>query len=88
MRSELFHLVLLLCAVVLAAISLPFSFKHHRRLSPALCGACGLALLALAGAFHGPVELALSLGGGGLLMAAHLFNRRLLMSTPLAGRFN
>lgn len=76
--DELFHLVLLVPALILALASFPLACRRHRRPSVMLAGLCGVALLVLALGLEGVWELVVSVCGAGLLVSAHWANRQLL----------
>lgn len=76
--DKLFHLALLLPVLFLALASFPRACRRHRRPAVMVAGFSGLLLLVVALSLEGAWELLVSVGGAGLLVAAHWANRRLL----------
>jgi hypothetical protein len=71
------HEIGLALAVGIGVITLGLSAWRHGHLVPALIGACGLALMALALVVgHGPLEAVLTIPGVGLVAFAHIRNLR------------
>lgn len=71
------HQIGLGLAVVIGFLSLGLGFFRHGRMAPLLLGVTGLCLMA--GALfvgHGINEAVLTIGGVGLVAAAHLWNLR------------
>ncbi|MBC2670548.1 MerC domain-containing protein [Novosphingobium piscinae] len=64
-------------AIAVGLVTLGLSALRHGRLRPALIGACGIALMALAlGVGHGAREAVLTIAGVGLVAFAHWQNLR------------
>lgn len=75
--SPRIHEVGLALAISVGLVTLGLSALRHGRLRPALIGACGLVLMALAlGVGHGPREAALTIAGVALVAFAHWQNLR------------
>jgi hypothetical protein len=70
------HAALLALAAPLALLALWRGWRAHGRVSPAVLGAAGLVLMALALAAHA-LEQTLTVAGVTVLAAAHLLNWRL-----------
>lgn len=71
------HEVGLVLAIAVGLVTLGFAALRHGRLRPALIGAGGLVLMALAlGVGHGPREAVLTIAGVALVAFAHLQNLR------------
>ena len=71
------HRVGLGLAVVIGVVALGAGFARHGRSAPLMLGALGLSLVALAlFAEHGLSEAVLTIGGVGIVAAAHLWNLR------------
>lgn len=84
--SEWVHYLLVVPIAVLAALSLPSSFRLHRLRLPLLLGAAGLLLVITALFNEGPAETWLTIAGSLLLCSAHYYNhyavRRLKLNNP------
>lgn len=76
--SEWFHYLMLLPISVLLAWSLPGGWCVHQRKAPFALGLAGFLVLIAAMFAPHDAETALSVSGGLLLIAAHLYNRRLV----------
>ena len=64
-------------AITVAVVTLGLSALRHGRLQPALIGALGIVLMALAlGVGHGTREAVLTIAGVALVATAHLQNLR------------
>lgn len=75
--SPAIHRVGLGLAVGVGVVTLGIAAWRHGRLFPALIGAAGIALMALAViAGHGPLEALLTIPGVGLVAFAHILNLR------------
>lgn len=76
LELEWVHQILLIPVCFFVFTSLPSSFRQHLNWRPLALGLPGFALM-LMGVF-GPaaLELYVSLSGGALVVAAHVFNRR------------
>lgn len=71
------HRVGLALAVVVGLVALGAGFARHGRSAPLLLGGVGLSLMALALVVaHGVGEAILTIGGVGIVAAAHLWNLR------------
>lgn len=76
-ENERIHLLLVIPIVLIAAWSLPASFKKHRQPIPVMIALTGIGLL-LMGLMIEAYELPLTVAASMLLMSAHLYNRKLL----------
>jgi len=75
--SPAIHRVGLALAVAIGVVTLGLSAWRHGHLLPALIGACGIGLMALAVILgHGPYEAMLTVPGVGLVAFAHIRNLR------------
>ncbi len=82
-HSEVLHIVLLAPILALIALSLPSAFKVHHNKVPLAAAIIGFLTLAASLVSHyieaiHHLELGFSIVGSGIVMFAHLFNRRLL----------
>lgn len=75
--SPRIHEAGLALAITVGVVTLGLSALRHGRLQPALIGALGIALMALAlGVGHGTREAVLTIAGVALVATAHLQNLR------------
>jgi len=80
--SPRIHEVGLALAIAVGVVTLGLSALRHGRLRPALIGAAGLALMALAlGVGHGAGEALLTIAGVSLVASAHWQNLRQTLHT-------
>lgn len=86
LASEWIHKLMLVPVVLLALLSLPSSYKKHKKYWPLLLGSLGV--LTMVCAILGPesMETWISISGGMLLIAAHLWNRNLSLQFSLSQR--
>lgn len=77
LASEWIHKVMLVPVVLLAILSLPGSYKKHQNHWPLMLGVIGISIMV--SALLGPesLETWITLGGGAVLITAHLWNRNL-----------
>lgn len=77
LASEWIHKVMLVPVVLLAILSLPRSYKKHQNHWPLMLGVIGISIMV--SALLGPesLETWITLGGGAVLITAHLWNRNL-----------
>ena len=78
LASEQIHLMLLVPVILLAAMSFPGGYRRHGRMLPSVLALAGLTGLVLALLLGEATETLLTSIGAGLLMIAHLKNRKLL----------
>lgn len=78
LSDESVHLMILIPVLVLAILSFPSGFRHHRQVLPGTAAASGVVLLISAQISHGASEIWLTSAGALILIAAHLYNRSLL----------
>lgn len=76
LELEWVHQILLIPVCFFVFTSLPSSFRQHLNWRPLALGLPGFTLMLMG--VYGPAELELylSLSGGALVVAAHMFNRR------------
>ena len=78
LASEQTHLMLLVPVVLLAVMSFPGGYRRHGSVLPSALGLAGLTGLVLALLLGEATETLLTSIGAGLLIIAHLKNRKLL----------
>lgn len=81
-RDETLHRVLVVLVPVVALWSLGPSLRVHHRRAPAALAVLGVAMLVAAMLLGKAFETPLSIGGGLVMIAAHVHNRALLRRGP------
>lgn len=75
-HSHLTHWLMLLVALPFSLFALWHGHRHHASRTPTIIALPGLLAMAAGASIHGPVEQALTVGGGLLVAWAHWLNWR------------
>lgn len=75
---ESFHVASVLLAMPVSSLAMIGGYRRHKHVMPSFCAAGGLAMLGVgaSGNVTGLGETAVTVLGSGLLIGAHLWNRR------------